>query len=154
MVKFRAGSFAPVEVACVCVWLVLVAIDVTLLASGQAFVAHPVHALALTATCALTAYALVARALVRALRPVHARLDAMARHQSIATVEITGEIPRHSADAVRRLSELVEASDRDRDLQVASLHDAVDRARADAQTELRASMRWVFERLAERGIDP
>jgi hypothetical protein len=86
------------------------------------------------------------------------RLDALHIGQTTQAgqlAEVTGEIPSIARTAgVAELARLMEASDRDRDLQIASLHDAVDRARADAATELQASMKWVLDRFRDLGIKP
>lgn len=147
----------PLEISCIAAWLLIVAIDATLIAADHSFVAHPAHGIALSLTAVASWYTLT----VRAMRPVRVSLAEMRLtlaevriRQRETVMEITGEMPRQSGVSVRRLAELVEASDRDRDLIAAALHDEIERARADAQTELRASMRWVMERLAERGIDP
>ena len=69
--------------------------------------------------------------------------------------EITDGIPKIATAAdIKRLIGLVEASDRDRDLQVAGLQSAVTKARTDAATELQASMRYVLDKFRENGISP
>lgn len=147
----------PLEISCIAAWLMIVAIDVTLIAADHSFVAHPAHGIALSISAVVSWYALT----LRALRPIRVSLGELRLtlaevriHQRDAVLEITGEMPRAAAVGVRQLAALVESSDRDRDLLVAALRDEIERVRGDAQTELRASMRWVMERLAERGIDP
>jgi hypothetical protein len=145
------------EISCIAAWALIIAIDVTLIAADHSFVAHPAHGIALSLAAVVSWYALT----LRALRPIRVSLGELRLtlaelriRQRETVMEITGEMPRPGAVSVRHLAELVEASDRDRDLIAAALRDEIERARGDAQTELRASMRWVIERLSERGIDP
>lgn len=81
------------------------------------------------------------------------RLALIARQQTQQADQlelVTGEIPSIATGGdVSELRQAVEASDRDRDLQVAAMHDALAEVRAVTQRELRESMRWVVRRLGE-----
>lgn len=150
----RRPAITVLELVCIVGWLVLTAVDATLISLDRPAMWHPSHSIALGAIAVISMYALT----IRALRPVLRELESLRSTQAAhagAFKEVTGEIPRVATGRdLARLALLVEASDRDRDLQLAGMHDAVDKARADAALELQASMRWVLDRFRELGVGP
>lgn len=81
------------------------------------------------------------------------RFDAIANMQVEHSVQLetnTGEIPRlaTSKDVVR-LESAIDESDRDRDKQIAAVHDAIQVARENAAKELQESMAWVIQRFED-----
>ena len=81
------------------------------------------------------------------------RFDAITNMQVEHSAQLessTGEIPRLATGKdVARVERRVDESDRDRDLQIAQVHDAILAAREHADNELKASMAWVLKRLGD-----
>lgn len=62
----------------------------------------------------------------------------------------TDEVPRLATAAeVGRVLSVIEGAARDRDLQMAAIHDAIDQVRQEAARELRESMRWVIQHMSD-----
>jgi hypothetical protein len=150
----RRPAITVLELVCIVGWLVLIAIDATMIFVGQLVTWNPAHSIALCAVSVISIYALTIRALRPVLREIEGLRAAQAAHAGVIK-EVSGEIPRVATGRdLARLALAVEASDRDRDLELAGMHDALKQARADAAKELQASMRWVIERFRDLGVNP
>jgi hypothetical protein len=72
---------------------------------------------------------------------------------NIRLEDVTGELPKvaseTAADVMAYVKGLIEAGERDRDLQIAALHDELAKAKDEQKAELQACMRWVLEQLGE-----